>query len=251
MNFADLPCSHAAPPETRYWPPLLRVADVSNAAARIGAVVCLLLTVGCAGIEHARQPEASPQAVPAVPMAPTAAVESKSMVPVPPTQTKALELSTADKAMQPSVVPPAPRVQAASKSAAAPSKAPMKPVATPPTAALSAKSETPAAALTKPPAAAPLDLKSLETRLKETEAIGVFTKLALKNQIDDLLDRFRAFYQGKLKTSLADLRRSYDMLVLKVLALLQDADQPLASAIASSRETIWGILSDPAKFAAV
>jgi len=27
----------------------------------------------------------------------------------------------------------------------------------------------------------PLDLKSLETRLKETHAIGVFTKLAFKN----------------------------------------------------------------------
>ena len=94
-----------------------------------------------------------------------------------------------------------------------------------------AKSETPAAALAKPQAAAPLDLKSLETRLEETSAIGVFTKLTLKNQIDELLERFRAFYQGKLKTSLADLRRSYDMLVLKVLALLQDADPPLAGAI--------------------
>ena len=46
-------------------------------------------------------------------------------------------------------------------------------------------------------------------------------------------------------------RRSYDLLVLKVLALLQDADPPLASAIASSRESIWGILSNPVKFAAV
>jgi hypothetical protein len=94
-------------------------------------------------------------------------------------------------------------------------------------------------------------LKSLETRLKETPAIGVFTKLALKNQIDELLDRFRGFYQGKVKTSLAELRRSYDMLVLKVLALLQEADPPLASAIAGSREAIWGVLSNPAKFAAV
>ena len=94
-------------------------------------------------------------------------------------------------------------------------------------------------------------MKSLETRLKETPAIGVFTKLALKNQIDELLDRFRGFYQGKVKTSLAELRRSYDLLVLKVLALLQEADPPLASAIAGSREAIWGVLSNPAKFAAV
>jgi hypothetical protein len=77
------------------------------------------------------------------------------------------------------------------------------------------------------------------------------TKLTLKNQVDDLLDQFRMFYQGKLKTTLAELRRSYDLLVLKVLALLQDADPTLANAIAMSREAIWGILSDPVKFATV
>lgn len=77
------------------------------------------------------------------------------------------------------------------------------------------------------------------------------TKLTLKNQVDDLLDQFRAFYAGKLQTTLATLRKSYDLLVLKVLALLQDADPALATAIASSREAIWGILADPKKFAAV
>jgi hypothetical protein len=61
------------------------------------------------------------------------------------------------------------------------------------------------------PKAAALDLNSLENRLKATQA----TKLTLKNQIDESLDRFRGFYQGKLKVSLAELRRSYDMLVLK------------------------------------
>ena len=91
----------------------------------------------------------------------------------------------------------------------------------------------------------------METHLKETKAIGVLTKIALKNQVDDLLGEFRAFYQGKLKTTLAELRRSYDLLVLKVLALLQDSDAPLASAIVASREAIWGILSDPAKFATI
>jgi hypothetical protein len=36
-----------------------------------------------------------------------------------------------------------------------------------------------------------------------------------------------------------------------VLALLQDSDPPLASAIAASREAIWGILADREKFATV
>jgi hypothetical protein len=94
-----------------------------------------------------------------------------------------------------------------------------------------------------------LDLTTLETRLKETKAIGVFTKITLKNQVDDLLNQFRAYYQGRIKTTLAELRQPYDMLLLKVLSLLQDGDPELARAIVASREAIWGILADPAKFA--
>jgi hypothetical protein len=126
--------------------------------------------------------------------------------------------------------------------------APAKPAPSPPPAAPVPKTPPPASQVVKPAPPPSLDLKSLETRLKDTKAIGVFTKLALKNQIDDLLERFRDFYQGRVKTSLAELRRSFDMLVMKTLALLQDADPPLAGALSSSRESLWGVLSDPAKF---
>ena len=102
----------------------------------------------------------------------------------------------------------------------------------------------------KTPVVAPaLDLNALEAQLRETKAIGIFTKLTLKNQVDDLLDQFRAYYQGKAKLSMTDLRRSYDLLMMKVLSLLQDGDQKLASAIVSSREAIWGLLADEKKFA--
>lgn len=100
----------------------------------------------------------------------------------------------------------------------------------------------------KPPAPPPLDLTSLEKRLRETNAIGVFTKLTLKNQVDDLLERFRAHYEGKSRTTLLELRQPFDLLILKVLSLLQDRDSSLASAILASREVMWSILSDPAKF---
>lgn len=102
-----------------------------------------------------------------------------------------------------------------------------------------------------PGASPPLDLTTLEKRLKETNAIGAFTKIALKNQVDDLLDQFRAYYQGRLKTTLAELRQPYDLLLLKVLSLLQDRDPSLASVIVASREAIWGILADPVKFATI
>lgn len=102
-----------------------------------------------------------------------------------------------------------------------------------------------------PAAAAPLDLNTLEESLKDTKAIGFFTKITLKNQIDDLLDEFRDYHRGKAKRRLTDLRRSFELLMMKVLSLLQDEDQKLASDISSSREAIWGLLADPKKFAAL
>jgi hypothetical protein len=123
---------------------------------------------------------------------------------------------------------------------------PAKPSAKPP---VKKPGATPAPV--KKEAPPPLDLTTLETRLKETKAIGVFTKITLKNQVDDLLEQFRAYYQGRAKTSLAELRRPYDGLVLKVLSLLQDGDPELAREIVTSREAIWGILADPNKFATI
>lgn len=254
MNPIHTPLGNKAMPRwmTR-WPAPQGVTDV-RALARIGSVACLLLTVGCAGTERTPQPEAPPLAVPS---APTVSVEPKAAAQAPPPalpEAKTTDRATAaDTPVEPRAVPsvPASMGQGAAKAAAAPPKVQAKPPVTPSTATPPVKSEIPVAGLAKSEAAAPLDLKSLESRLKDTKAIGVFSKLTLKNQIDELLGQFRAFYQGKLKTSLADLRRSYDMLVLKVLALLQEADPPLASAIAGSREAIWGILSNPAKFAAV
>jgi hypothetical protein len=80
---------------------------------------------------------------------------------------------------------------------------------------------------------------SLEKRLRDTSAIGVFTKLALKNEVDDLLNRFRAFHAGRGGTTLGMLRESFDLLVLKVVSLLQDKDALLARDISTSREALW------------
>jgi hypothetical protein len=103
----------------------------------------------------------------------------------------------------------------------------------------------------KPAGSATLDLASLEQRLRDTRAIGVFTKLSLKNQVDDLLGQFRAYHRKEAQTSLTELRQRYNLLLIKVLTLLQDNDAPLAAAISSSREAIWLILTDPDKFAKI
>jgi hypothetical protein len=100
-----------------------------------------------------------------------------------------------------------------------------------------------------PPAPQTLDLSALEAQLRATKAIGIFTKISLKNQVDDLIKQFRDHYAGQSRRTMTELRRSYDLLIMKVLSLLQDTDQTLASAIVSSREVIWGLLSDQNKFA--
>jgi hypothetical protein len=97
----------------------------------------------------------------------------------------------------------------------------------------------------------PLDIAALSARLRSTSAIGIFTKLALKNQMDDLLQQVRGVHQSGRTGGVGALRQPYDMLVLKVLAVLQDGDPPLARTISDSREAIWNILADPEKFNAI
>jgi hypothetical protein len=139
--------------------------------------------------------------------------------------------------------------------AAAPAKKPS--VATAPIAAVPSQASTPAASTAVAPTPAPaaasqsLDLAALEQRLRDTRAIGVFTKLSIKNQVDDLLSQFKGFHSGKPKPTLADLRQKYELLLIKVVSVLQDGDAQLATAVSASRDAIWGVLADPQKFAQI
>jgi len=93
-----------------------------------------------------------------------------------------------------------------------------------------------------------LDLKGLEQRIKETDAIGLLTKLSIKNQVDDLVGQFRTYHDGRRPPALPELRRPFEMLLMKLLALLQDKDPGLAKVLNESRDAIWGVLSDRDRF---
>jgi len=241
-------------------------------AAALGAVAtCCVALAGCAGVRHAKPDEP-------VPIAATAGIEAaeppalaapEAATPPQPSVT-APAAAVAPKARE-TVIPPAVSqpVRPASPVATAPRVTVAEPPAsTPPTPRVTAPrppaiaaapvpqvvpqlvpKATPAPApVASQPVPAPLDLESLGTRLKQTRAIGVLTKLSLKNQVDDLLQKFRAYHRQQGTATLPELRRSYDMLMLKVLSLLQDSDPPLARDIVQSRAAIWGILADPRKF---
>lgn len=93
-----------------------------------------------------------------------------------------------------------------------------------------------------------LDFSSLVTRLRKTKAINLRTKLAVKNESDELLEQARVYHAQTGEKTLADLRRSYDSLFQELHSLLEDADPPLARDIDRSRAAIWELIADPAKF---
>jgi hypothetical protein len=214
-------------------------------AIAVAAVLIAVLTAGCGGVKPTTPVAPARESPPAAPPA-AATPETKAPEPAPVARAEPAPLpppATPPTAADQGKAQPEPAAKPAAKAATAPAQAsPKKEAAREP------KKETAPEPAT-PKAEPPLDLASLETRLKETKAIGIMTKIALKNQVDDLLNQFRGFYAGKVKTTLAELRKAYDLLVLKVLSLLQDSDPSLAAAIVASREAIWGILSDPVKFA--
>jgi hypothetical protein len=200
---------------------------VALTGLRTAGLLILLTVAGCACSERLAQAQPAETGAPREKPAPAAAPEA-----------------------QPSATPPAaesapPAEAPAPQADAPPAKAPKE------TPRPAAQAEPAPKQPTKPVAAAPLDLDSLEQRLKDTEAIGIMTKLTLKNQVDELLGRFEAHHDGSAKGPPTELRQPYDLLIMKVIALLQDRDAPLARAIVDSREAIWTLLSDRARFQTV
>jgi hypothetical protein len=230
--------------------------------ARGALVLSCAFATGCAWMhrEQAQEPVSTAPAAVSVPVEVPAAAAPPEAATAAPAAVVAPE--KAETAVQSPVIEPVsptapvvvPRAVAPKTPAASPpvtkAAAPRPPAAIAPTQPPAPKAAPKVAAATSvaPPPAAPLDFKSLGTRLRQTRAIGVMTKLSLKNQADDLLVAFRAYHNGQGKATLAELRRSYDMLLMKVLSLLQDGDPTLAKDIVQSRAAIWGILSDPRKF---
>jgi len=176
-----------------------------------------------------------PEVVPEVPIA-----SAPPVVPVAPAAV--LPAAPAKPAVPPPAIP-APAITTAAPDKVATDKASAKPPVKP------AAPATVRAPLPQKPGAATLDLDALEKRLKDTDAIGVFTKIALKNQVDELLKRFKAYHESDGRTALTQLRQSYDQLLLKVNDVLKNGDPALAGEIMGSREAIWSLLSDPVKFA--
>lgn len=248
-------CASTKPAATRATPEVARPAVAAAPdAARAAAV--------------ATAPDSVPPSSPPAPTSPPGQSESSSVasnrsvapiqaadaVSAVPPPSSAAPGSIPTTAKSSTGIRPAKQASAAAALGAAKGPATTSRPPTPgksPTPPLSASSAPPVSSASTPAPQPTLNLADLKQRLRETSAIGVFTKLSLKNQVDDLLKSFRDLYRDPNKRPSAELRQRYDLLLLKVLSLLQDSDPPLATAIASSREAIWSILADPDKFAKI
>jgi hypothetical protein len=224
------------------------------------ALWCLFVAVGCAQVTEealkvaptaaeAATDRARPAADSQIPVA--ASVETPASVasalPAPPPTGR--EQSTAD---------PSPVTEAQQPPSSAAMAEPSSPVVEQPVIAAAAPAEAereqgfdlvaPSVAPSAP--ADELELASLLTRLRKTKAISLRTKLAVKNESDDLFEQFGAYHAEHGTATLAELRQAYDELFGKLYVLLEQADPPLARDIDRSRAAIWAVLADPIEFGA-
>jgi hypothetical protein len=93
-----------------------------------------------------------------------------------------------------------------------------------------------------------LDLGDLERRLRRTDALGIFAKLALKERLDSLIQDFALFHEGRRDTNRQDLKARFDGLLTDTAAMLRKGDPALSATIEAAHRGLWTVVSDPGKF---
>jgi len=91
----------------------------------------------------------------------------------------------------------------------------------------------------KPEQVAAIDVEVLTARLKKTKAIGLFTKLAIRNDVSDLMSDVKHYRKkSMLDSKIEEIRESFEGLLMKIIALLDD-DPELSRDMYVGRESIW------------
>ena len=94
------------------------------------------------------------------------------------------------------------------------------------------------------------NLEALVDRISHSKALGFLTKLSLKLDIDGFLKMIREYHdKGGGEYSLEQLHERYDVMVHKLVVLLQDKDEELVKSIDDGRDKLWAMLADAKKFA--
>ena len=93
-----------------------------------------------------------------------------------------------------------------------------------------------------------VDLQILGNMLADTKAVGLFTKLGLKKDIEKMLSRLSKFHDGNSKFTLEQLEEQYDLLLMKIARHLQDKDLTLHRHLCNAWLVIWEDLRDFDRF---
>lgn len=101
------------------------------------------------------------------------------------------------------------------------------------------------------PEGSEFNVGELKVQLRKSRAIGFFTKLELRNQVNDLLNDFQKYHESDGRLTIDELKERFDLLLLKIMTLLQDDDPELHQEIVTARTGLWDILVDRNKFAMV
>jgi len=109
----------------------------------------------------------------------------------------------------------------------------------------------PAQATAQPAGAASdsYDYSALVDGISKSKQLGLMTKLSIRKDANGFLKSMGAFHDGKSDLTLDQLHEQYDVMVTKLLVLVQDKDQALAADINDARDDLWATLSDAEKFA--
>jgi len=91
-------------------------------------------------------------------------------------------------------------------------------------------------------------IDELLERFTHTEAIGVFTKLSIKNNVTRLNQSFGLYHQGKRPPNIEELKERYDLMVQEMIVLVQNKDPELAKDLYAARLLLWSYLADPEKY---
>ena len=71
----------------------------------------------------------------------------------------------------------------------------------------------------KPEEVVAIDMEILTKRLKETKAIGFFTKLAIHNDVSDLMGEVKRYRKkSMLASKIKEIRESFEGLLMKIVA---------------------------------
>jgi hypothetical protein len=231
-----------------------------NLKSGLIALWCLAVAAGCARVTETTPQRTTTGAAAATTTVPAAVVTAPSIAVDAPESARLASADALSEGRQESIDAPSAATDAPQSAATEVQLSPSVSTGELPPTSVEGPAPMPAAptgqqpergaelVVSSPPAADTLDVTSLLARLRKTKAINLRTKLAVKNESDDLMERFRDYHAQHGTATLAELRQSYDSLLLKLYALLEDGDPPLAHDIDRSRAAIWAILTDPMRF---